>query len=347
MKNFEQGISSHFDSAICNLILALLLALIPLQSAQAADSGIGKMNTPPEYHSAMLSITTPAIPVTISPSGLITDVIPTYTWNASAGATSYWLSVYNQSKASFVIKGMVVPASACTGAPLICRFRPSVVLGTYTYRFSVAAVNSAGSSGYSPWAAWKIFTVRKLASFASIATLDGYLLESAETSGLGGALNNTSVAIMVGDDGKNRQYRSILCINTASLPDNAILVSAILKLKKQGGVGMDPFGTHGALVLDIRKPFFGASAGLQLDDFAAAASLSTAGVVGKTPVNGLYVAKLAAGGLSYVNKAGFTQLRLRFSLDDDNDNVEDLLSFYSGDAVAAYRPLLEVVYYVP
>jgi uncharacterized repeat protein (TIGR02543 family) len=305
-------------------------------------------NQTAQHYTAKLTIAKPAVPVTVSPIGVITDSLPTYVWKPSAGATSYWLSVYNQTKGNLTISSMVVPATVCTGTPSLCKFRPSAFLGTYTYRFSVAAVNQAGSSGYSPWAGWKIFTVRKLAAYTSIASLDGYLLESSETSGVGGLLNSISASILLGDDAKNRQYRSILSFNTSSLPDNAVIVSATLKLKKVGTQGIDPFTTHGALMVDLRNPFFGASAGLQLDDFAALASLNNAGAVGKTPVSGFYISKLAAPGLTQVNKAGFTQLRLRFLLDDDNDLTEDLLAFYSGNSVtAANRPVLEIVYYVP
>jgi hypothetical protein len=38
---------------------------------------------------------------------------------------------------------------------------------------------------------------------------------------------------------------------------------------------------------------------------------------------------------------------LRFQLDDDNDSVADLLRFYSGNAIAADRPVLVIEYYVP
>jgi hypothetical protein len=294
------------------------------------------------------NIVKPTIPVTISPVGTITVALPTYVWNASTGATSYWLSVYNQSKGAYAISGMVVPSSVCTGVPSICRFHPSVLLGTNTYRFSVAALNAGGNSGFSPWANWKIFTVRRLATYVSIATQDGYLLESSETSGVGGALNTSSSVLIVGDNSLKRQYRSLLSFNTASLPDNAVIVSATLKLKKQGGAGVNPFNTHGKLWVDMRKPFFGATAGLQLDDFAALAGVNMAGAVGKTPVNGLYLAKLGGTGLGQVNKLGFTQLRLRFGLDDNNNAVADWLSFYSGNvAMAAYRPVLEIVYYIP
>ena len=49
----------------------------------------------------------------------------------------------------------------------------------------------------------------------------------------------------------------------------------------------------------------------------------------------------------YINRAGITQLRLRFQLDDDNDAVADLIRFYSGNAIAANRPVLVIEYSVP
>jgi hypothetical protein len=42
-----------------------------------------------------------------------------------------------------------------------------------------------------------------------------------------------------------------------------------------------------------------------------------------------------------------TQIRLRFKLDDNNNNVANFLSLYSGNAGAANRPQLIVEYYVP
>jgi parallel beta-helix repeat protein len=290
----------------------------------------------------------PVIPTTVSPNGTITTTGPTYVWKAVAGAASYRLSVINQSKNSYVINNMTVPATVCKGSPSVCSFHPATVLGTYTYKFGVAAVNAAGNSGFAPLASWRVFTVRKLATFTSDAAQDGYLLESTETSGIGGMLNAITPVLYVGDSAKKQQYRSILSFNTASLPDNAVIVSATLKLKKQTEGGVNSLNTLGALLIDIKSSNFGASPVLQLDDFAALAGLNNAGTVGKTPVNGLYVANLGTPAFNQVNKIGSTQLRLRFALDDDNDVVADWLAFFSGNApIAANRPVLEITYYVP
>jgi hypothetical protein len=103
----------------------------------------------------------PAVPVKLAPSGTITAIKPTYMWRPSEGATSYWLHVYSLTKPGYVIKGLVLPSSVCTGTPSVCKFRPNVALAVGNYRFSVAAVNWNGdSSGFGPWAGWMAFTVK-------------------------------------------------------------------------------------------------------------------------------------------------------------------------------------------
>jgi len=50
----------------------------------------------------------------------------------------------------------------------------------------------------------------------------------------------------------------------------------------------------------------------------------------------------------YINLTGTTQFRLRFKLDDDNDNTADYMKFFSGNyGTATDRPLLVIQYYVP
>lgn len=52
--------------------------------------------------------------------------------------------------------------------------------------------------------------------------------------------------------------------------------------------------------------------------------------------------------MPYIHLIGFTQFRLRFQKDDNDDMGADYLKFYSGNAgTASYRPQLIVEYYVP
>ena len=126
-----------------------------------------------------------------------------------------------------------------------------------------------------------------------------------------------------------------------------VFTSVKLKIKRQGLVGTNPFITHGALRLDIRKPFFGSANTLEFADFQAAATKLNAGVFSSTPVSGgsAYQALLPSTSFQYINKAGLTQIRLRFTLDDNNDLGADNMRFFSGNyTVVSDRPELEVQY---
>ncbi|MGZ9234419.1 MAG: right-handed parallel beta-helix repeat-containing protein, partial [Anaerolineales bacterium] len=102
------------------------------------------------------------------------------------------------------------------------------------------------------FAAGEVYTIHRSAtntisvSFKSAAAYDGWVRESGENSSVGNQLDKNATTLNVGDDQRDRQYRGILSFDTSSLPDNAIIVSAELKVKRQSVVGTDPFGTHGA-----------------------------------------------------------------------------------------------------
>ncbi len=186
-------------------------------------------------------------------------------------------------------------------------------------------------------------------TFYSNATQDGWVLESSETSGLGGSLNNTATTFRLGDDASNRQYRSILSFDTSGLPDNAVITSVQLKIKQAGVVGSNPFNSLGNIVADIRSGSFSNDPSLQTSDFQAASSKSSGLTFTNSPTNGWYTRSLSSTNFGYVNLAGTTQFRLRFQTDDNNNLVADYLKFYSGDYITTTtdQPTLVVKYYVP
>jgi hypothetical protein len=184
-------------------------------------------------------------------------------------------------------------------------------------------------------------------SLISVPAYDGWVLESGETTNVGGSLNFSTSTFNVGDDKSNKQYVGFLHFDTSGLPDTAVITSVTLKVNRQSVTGTDPFTTHGALLADIQKPYFGTAVGLATGDFQAAAGLSSAASFSSTPVNGWYSASLNSNGYAYVNKTGSTQFRLRFTRDDDNDKKADSVSFYSGEGAATNRPQLIVQYYIP
>jgi uncharacterized delta-60 repeat protein len=185
------------------------------------------------------------------------------------------------------------------------------------------------------------------ATFKSNATYDGWILETSENSGVGGTLDRSATTFNLGDDQKDRQYRSVMSFNTLSIPDNAFITSAELRIKRQGVVGTDPFNTHGTVLVDIRNGAFGGSLSLQIVDFSASASPeSIQEQISRLDVN-WYSNVLDPANLRFINKYGHTQFKLSFSLDDNDDLGSDYVKFFSGDSTSANQPQLIVTYYVP
>ncbi|GER80367.1 conserved hypothetical protein [Candidatus Denitrolinea symbiosum] len=199
-----------------------------------------------------------------------------------------------------------------------------------------------------PYIDGETYTVRRRLFVRSAGAQDGWTLESFETSNAGGTFNSTAITLLLGDDAVNRQYRSILSFNTASLPDNAVITKVTLKVRLQKIVGGgNPVNALQGFMADVRKGVFGTSA-LQVIDFQAPAS-KTVGPLKPALVGGWYTLNLTPAKAS-VNKlatgSGLTQIRLRFKL-DDNNAVANYLSLYSGNAAVGARPQLIVEYYVP
>lgn len=173
-------------------------------------------------------------------------------------------------------------------------------------------------------------------------------MESTETSGVGGSLNDAATTFILGDDAANKQYRGFLHFNTSSLPDNAVILSATITIKKQSQTGSNPFNVLGSLSVDVRKPYFGSSVDLVNSDFQAAASQASVATFNETPSNNWYSAVLNAGGISKINFTSATQFRIYFTIDDNNDSGADYVTFFSGNAtVVTDRPLLMIEYFVP
>ena len=186
-------------------------------------------------------------------------------------------------------------------------------------------------------------------TFISRPVQDGWVLESSPVSNVGGSLNNTATVFRLGDDALNEQYRSILSFNTSALPDNAVITSVTLKIRRAGLVGSNPFNTLGNIVVDIRKGAFSGNAALQLTDFQALPGQSAAMFIPNNPVGGWYSKSLGSAYFRFINLAGLTQFRLRFTKNSNNNLTADFLKFFSGDFLTTpgYRPTLVIIYRLP
>jgi PKD repeat protein len=183
--------------------------------------------------------------------------------------------------------------------------------------------------------------------FVSIPGEDGWVRESGESTTIGGARNTGGTgakAIRFGDDKNDKQYKSILSFDTSSLPDNVTIVSATLQLTRGGTTGANAFNTHGVANIDIKKGSLGGNIALQNNDFEADAE--QVAVITNQGGNGTtYTVSLNADALAHVNDTGRTQLRLYFSLDDNDDRGNDYVGFYSANNNnAARHPKLVIIY---
>ena len=52
-----------------------------------------------------------------------------------------------------------------------------------------------------------------------------------------------------------------------------------------------------------------------------------------------------SGNFSDINRAGLTQMRLRFAMETNHNNAADYRAFLSGNT--AFKPVLWITYYVP
>lgn len=93
--------------------------------------------------------TPPPAPTQIAPDGVIESTTPTYSWNPSTGATSYWLFVGNGSGA-LIIQNYLAAAAGCDTGTGPCSVTPATPLAYDTpYIWGVLASNSNGNSDWS------------------------------------------------------------------------------------------------------------------------------------------------------------------------------------------------------
>jgi hypothetical protein len=219
-------------------------------------------------------------------------------------------------------------------------------LGTYTV-YACTLTSPVGGSCDRELMRTTFRVLPSVARFYSEGPQDGWVLERKENAEKGKVVNAGASTLRVGDAKGDRQYRSFLHFDTSGLPDGAVITKVLVKVKRQGVVGSDPFTELRALLVDVKRWFFGANAKLVRSDFQAKANKNAVGKFKPTPKGGWYTAKLSSKAFGFVNPKGTTQLRLRFKRDDNDDGANDFLKLYSGNVGMAKRPVLIVYYYVP
>jgi hypothetical protein len=235
--------------------------------------------------------------------------------------------------------GTVAPGNSCafdvTFAPVTAGAKTGGVSIPSDAASSPDTVNLAGN-GY----------VTTTARFLSVKTHDGHAAESNETSNVGGYSSASGGYVTVGDWQGDRQVKGFLSFDTSSLPDGAVITGVRIELRLVGATGTNPFLTHGGLNVDIANPSFGALA-LAPADFEAISTADDVAACDTALAVGWFGCDLLSH-LGDINLLGFTQFRLYFDLDDNDDGRPDYLRITSGNnPKAEYRPVLIVDYYIP
>jgi len=186
-------------------------------------------------------------------------------------------------------------------------------------------------------------------TFTSVAADDGHILESTETSNAGGTANSTdstTSALRAGDAKRDKQYRSVVSFDTTAIPDGATISQVTLRLRRGTLVGTNPFTTHGSLSADVRNGGFNGNVALETFDFQAAATATAVCTLSNAAADlDWSECTFNAAGIAAINKTGKTQVRVAFTLDDDDDNRDDYIGYYSGNnATSANHPQLVVTY---
>jgi len=189
--------------------------------------------------------------------------------------------------------------------------------------------------------------VIKTATFISNPVQDGWVLESAQGSGVGGSMNKVAPCFMVGDNASNEQYRAFLSFNTASLPGKAVITAATLNVKDTNNVNT-PFSKLGRILVDLGNPQFGPTTALEVTDFQAVPTQANVVPNFVSDLVGWRSVSVTASNFNDINLTGYTQFRLEFQLPTNGDNVANYAMFNSGDSTSTVnRPQLVIKYYVP
>jgi hypothetical protein len=239
-------------------------------------------------------------------------------WTAGTGATSHDV-YFGTSSSSPTSRGNQTGTTYDTGTmanSTTYYWRIDEQPGTVTgdlWHFTT--VSGGGSSG----------------TYYSLDTKDGTVIESSETSGVGGTYKTTYS--YVGDAASDKQQITILHFDTSAIPDGATITSATLAIRRLGKGGDPTNPSLGTITVDIKNGYYGTSDALAAADFEAASSATNVTTIPYPTSNGQWVeGTLNSSGRSNINKTGVTQFKIRFTLDDNDDGAADYLNIYdSGD----------------
>lgn len=181
-------------------------------------------------------------------------------------------------------------------------------------------------------------------TFTSVAAHDGFIIESGENTEQGGLaipfLQGIG-ALRIGDTNLDEQLKFITSFEI-DLPEGSVATSAVLNLTSGAIRGESPFTALGPCVIDVHSTGFGGNPLLSPSDFEATPTVSNAAILSE-PVVGVSSSSLSAASVDALTSGATAQARVSCNLDDNDNQFEDSISFFSGDgADTATHPTLVV-----
>ncbi len=303
----------------------------------------------PGAGSATVSIAPPLSSVTIAVAGSTTIGSPCLGGTATVTDTNGGTASHQWGFRT-VSGGAITNFSGQTGSSYVLNCANFPATGSYfLVERTTPGCGSALISNEVPVTVTSVGSTPVTVTFSSVAAQDARIWENGENGNVGGggnATDNTTASLRVGDTSANEQYKTIVSFDTSSIPDTATITSATLKLVRGTSQGTNPFTTFGSCAVDISTGGFGGSAAFAITDWEAAATATGVATMSNPTANGsASTGTLNAAGLAAISKTGTTQLRLAFTLDDNNNLAYDYIGFFSGEnATASNRPQLTVTY---
>lgn len=173
-----------------------------------------------------------------------------------------------------------------------------------------------------------------IVTFNNISSEDGYV--KANSDGSSASVGwYTTLAIGRGSDGKYN--RAILSFDTSSIPDNASITRAYIKITYSSGYG-DPWvsPTGNQLIVDIKNGCFGGCT-IESTDWNASATATEIANIVKFTSGTQNSTDFNASGLNAINIAGKTQIRLRFKQNQTSTNYIFIQEGSSAQLVVEYQ----------
>ncbi|MBJ6762728.1 PHB depolymerase family esterase [Myxococcaceae bacterium JPH2] len=290
--------------------------------AQAQFFGLTETGTPPT------DTTPPTVDVTAPASG-----------NTVSGTVNVTASASDDvgvARVEFYVDGSL--AGTDTTAPYALAWNTTTVANG-NHALSARAFDAAGNSSTDADTSVTVSnsggTTPTTATFSSITAEDGYVKANADGSApVLGTL--TGLALGRGTDGK--QNRAILSFDTSSLPEGATLQRAFVTVTYSSGSG-DPWASpaNNSLVVDVNSGPFNAAT-LETSDWAASATASAVVGIAKFTSGTANSVDFSGAGLSSLNTAGRTQLRLRFAQDPTSTAYVFIKDGASATLTVLYTP---------